>query len=285
MAGMNSSTTAAPPFENGKPFEFQFWARKEGHVGTGDLPGHLLAAAIYLALGGSLLGRCFDRAKRGQSIHLSSPFALHRTGTVMVWVCSIGVLEQMAFGALIETISPSPFKFLPHLVMYSSYILVGLVARWESQQRLPKDSFRGVLAMAFVVNGYMVLEHAQFKRMPQDGKFHQIWGQLNMVNAAILVYSIHYPKNVIAHVLGWALMVLTALWLITIGVFCCCWDLPVHLIPTLLGIEVLVCMGAILIIAVSCIPPQQSTTITTNHDSTGEEYNPLKQDEEAGLEH
>jgi hypothetical protein len=174
----------------------------------------------------------------------------------------IAISSATAFGIVFETctghwLDHNTFANLTHQTLYFSYLLVGISAYMESKGKLPWDSHRGVAVVALITSALMWHAHGTMKLLMTDQLIHILLSYINLANALVVAYSMRFNDSAIAHIGGYALLVLQGMWLYTAGIYECCIDLPMHDIATYLAVQCLTLTGGIMM-AVAIWGPDRS---------------------------
>lgn len=233
---------------------------------TGAFPGHAISAAFFLFFGCSVLGfmlkRSMDLPPGRTYCQLYVPetnaILLRQIGWTVIVATSIGILGE-GLGAVFDSTMPEAgfFHQLTHETLYLSFGFVGVIALLESKRKVPPDTCRAGMVLALVLNYVMMNAHGNMKRNPTDSIVHIYLAQLHLVNALVMAYSIKYPDSLIAYVTAFGLIVITGLWMLTLGFYACCIDISMHEAGTYFSLEIVLVFFAIVGIGAYCLPPEQ----------------------------
>ncbi|CAB9500913.1 expressed unknown protein [Seminavis robusta] len=228
---------------------------------SGTFGAHVLAASFFLGFGVFFLVLDLQRARacleRGESfckLHVpeKNRALLRRAGLVLFTVSMTGVLLD---GVVAFLYLRNFFFQLLHQTLYLSFGFVGFIAYLESKRRLPLDSSRVALAIALLLFHLVMSAHAKMKPGSTDAALHAVMANLCLVHALIYAFSVWNPKSLVAYVMTHALLVVQGVWLVTLGSFECCMDIPLHLVETLFSLELLTVFAAIVVTAITVLPP------------------------------
>ncbi|CAB9498517.1 expressed unknown protein [Seminavis robusta] len=228
---------------------------------TGNFLGHAIPASFFLGFSVFILLLSLKRARAlGQQsfsqVHIPErdPLVLRRVGIGGMIVTVIGLIVEMsgsyaAFG--------NPFGQLAHETLYFSFFLVSLCAFLETKGRLPPDTHRAALIMAFVSSYLMWHSHGTMKKLMADQIMHILLSYINLSNAAIVAYSMRFTDSTMAYIGGYAMLVLQSFWLFTAGLYESCFNLPMHEIATYLAVESLL-VFMVIVVVFAMFGPEQS---------------------------
>lgn len=160
------------------------------------------------------------------------PIVLRRVSITILIATFFGLAQEIIGG--IQN-SGRPFSQLAHEVVYFGFFMVGVCGLLESTGRLPPDSHRAALVLAFWGSGLIWHTHGVMKQLPVDQSLHILLAYVNYADAAVVAYSMRFTDSINAFVGGWALMILQATWLLTCGVYECCWDYSMHQVTAFLS--------------------------------------------------
>jgi hypothetical protein len=175
----------------------------------------------------------------------------------------------------------NPFFQLAHETMYFSFFLVGLCAFLESKGKLPLDTHRAALVVAFIASYLMWYSHGTMKVLMADKELHILLSYINLSNAAVTAYSMRFTDSAIAFIASYALLFLQGMWILTAGFYECCYDLPMHEIATYLAAQCLIVTLGV-IVAVSVWGPGISEQDDPSYRSN---FSPLKNMADDGEEY
>jgi hypothetical protein len=239
--------------------------------------GHLIAAVFFMGLSLCLLLLMLKRARsvpQGQTftgLHIPErcPMILSQFGILLMVGTGIGIFFE-AYGGVLAF--GKPFYQLSHETTYFSFFLVGLCAFMESRGRLPLDSHRGAMVVAFISSYLMWHSHGTMKLLMADQELHILLSYINLSNAAVVAYSMRFTDSAIAYVSSYALMFLQGAWILTAGFYECCYDFPMHAIATYLALQCSILALAV-ILAVGFCGPSASEQDDPSYRSS---FSPLK---------
>ncbi|CAB9498518.1 expressed unknown protein [Seminavis robusta] len=228
---------------------------------TGNFVGHAIPASFFLGFSVFILLLSLKRARAlGQQsfsqVHIPecNPLVLGRLGIGGMIVTVIGITEEMSSAYLAFG---NPLQQLAHLTLYFSFFLVCLCAFLETKGRLPPDTHRAALIMAFVSSYLMWHSHGTMKKLMADQIMHILLSYINLSNAAIVAYSMRFTDSTMAFIGGYALLVLQSFWLFTAGLYESCFNLPMHEIATYLAVESLL-VFMVIVVVFAMFGPEQS---------------------------
>ncbi|CAB9518751.1 expressed unknown protein [Seminavis robusta] len=222
---------------------------------TGYFSGHAVAGTGFITFGVFYLLLTLHRARNlpnGVSFadaHIpeKNHSFLMGAGLVLIPVTMFGVCFEAP--GWDNIIAPAT-----HVTLYLTIMLVGVAALLEGMKRLPQDSSRRCLVFAMICQYILWNEHAMLKQVPADFRLHELLAQLCLVGAAVMAYSIMFPKHVIAFVMQPGICVLMGTWLYTGGFYAAYIDIPVGLVGIILVLEALVIATIILLSAAFLVP-------------------------------
>lgn len=218
--------------------------------------GHFIPAVFFLVFSLGFLLLMLKRARSvppgqtftGLYIPERCPVILRRVGIIMMVGTGIGLILEVSGGVLDKG---NPFFQLAHETLYFSFFLVGLCGFLESKGRLPLDTHRAAMVVAFIASYLMWHSHGTMKLLMADQELHILLSYINLSNAAVVAYSMRFTDSAIAFVASYALVFLQGMWVLTAGFYECCYDLPMHEIATYLALQcVIVTLGVILAVGV-----------------------------------
>lgn len=230
---------------------------------SGTLGGHITSGAPLVGLGLFWLGLTWKRAR---DLPLGQSFAekyiperntniLGKTGMVIICATLIGIMCEVP--GMIEN---PEYEAFSHLVLYSAFMLVGIVGILESQEqrRLPVDSHPRCLALVLCLHFIIMNDHGKMKSTPTDSMFHICLAYIGLCNAVVLAYSIWNPSSLEAYIAGYAFTVLQGTWTLAIGLYSCCVEISAHFVSTHLCWQVLVITAMVIIAVVTLKTPASS---------------------------
>jgi hypothetical protein len=103
------------------------------------------------------------------------------------------------------------FLQFAHETMYMSFIAVGVVALLESRGRLPADSWRLSMAIAFFVEGLVFYGH-MLEQENVEQMLHFIMVMLSWFTAGSYLLACVYKRSFVPHVMGAAGMFTKGIW-------------------------------------------------------------------------
>lgn len=242
--------------------------------------GHFVPAAFYILLGIAWLLLSLHRArnlKPGESFakkHIpeKDPRVLRVFGLVLISCSCVGCLVELG-----DTHDND--ARLGHWSTYSTYLLVGLCAYWESERRLPLDSFRAAFVLSLTSASPMWYFHGAMKREEANQMIHGLFAPLSLLQALFVAYSMRNTDSVFAYVGSLALCVLQGTWMLTAGLYLSCLPFTQHIVAILLQFEA---VGIFFIIAAvfALYGPKP-----TEQDGFRQDFTPLKatDDEELNM--
>ncbi|CAB9516774.1 expressed unknown protein [Seminavis robusta] len=219
-------------------------------------PGHILPATVFSAFGLYALVKTLQMTKRlppGRSfteVHLP----LQDKGIIRcigIWVMLLTVAGGV-YHSLGEGIDMS---IRLHMILYSCFFMVGLVAYLESQERLAPDSGRTALALALCLCCFIWRAHGMSMPHGTDQSVHIYLGYINLADGIAFGYSVMRTDSIVAHISSWALMLLQGLWLYFIAFYLCCFELNPHMVEAhLVSMVVAMTILIALVIASADLP-------------------------------
>jgi hypothetical protein len=108
------------------------------------------------------------------------------------------------------------FLQLAHETMYLAFFAVGLVSLLESRGRLPADSWRFAIAVAFLIEGMVFYGH-MLEQKNVEQMLHFLMVLLSWFTAASYFASCIYRRHLLPHALGAAGMLSKGLWFFIIA--------------------------------------------------------------------
>lgn len=190
---------------------------------TGAFSGHFIPAAFFIGFGLFLLGLAMRRAVVNGKVAVpeDNPRVLSGIGHTLSICTLLGFLVEAIGGYLAKD---DLWFQSAHETLYALFFFAGICAVLESRGRLPPDSSRAGVATALLGEYILWHEHALMKTNMVDQRIHIILANLSLSNCAIIAWSVYRgAESMIAYVLGYALLVLQGLWLLTaafnIGVY------------------------------------------------------------------
>lgn len=180
--------------------------------------GHAIPASFFFGFGIYLLLLTLHRARSSdgplsQFIPEKNKLILWRAGLLILIATLLGMIYEAGAGI----VASQPLRHILHLCLYLAFTVVGVVLLLEAKCRLPPDSYRIALVVAFVVEYVLWTEHAHMKTGLEE-KTHIVMGQICAACAIMTICSICKPTSVVLYIAAWGLLVLQAMWLVTLGV-------------------------------------------------------------------
>ena len=125
-----------------------------------------------------------------------------------------------------------------HQTLYISFSFVGFVAVLESSHRLPIDSSRMALSLAFLVeyllwNGHAIMQEGV------ESRIHFLLSQVCLLSSVVFAFSVYRPTSAMAYIVGWATLVLQGMWLFTAGVHAAFVKMEMHMLVVFLCLQIL----------------------------------------------
>jgi hypothetical protein len=194
---------------------------------------------------------------------------LRQFGIFLMVATGIGIVVEVTGGVITFG---QPFNQLSHETLYFSFLLVGLCGLMESKGRLPLDTHRGAMVVAFISSYLMWHSHGTMKILMADQEIHILLSYINLSSAAVVAYSMRFTDSAIAYVSSYALMFLQGTWILTAGFYECCYDFPMHAIATYLALQCSMVALAV-ILAVGYCGPSASEQDDPSYRSN---FSPLK---------
>jgi hypothetical protein len=146
------------------------------------------------------------------------PMILRQFGIFLMVATGIGIVVEVTGGVITFG---QPFNQLSHETLYFSFLLVGLCGLMESKGRLPLDTHRGAMVVAFISSYLMWHSHGTMKILMADQEIHILLSYINLSSAAVVAYSMRFTDSAIAYVSSYALMFLQGTWILTAGFYEC----------------------------------------------------------------
>lgn len=194
---------------------------------SGAFSGHFIPAAFFAGFGLFLLGltarRALNAAGAGGSgggesafvvpIPEDDPRVLRGIGWTLAGCTLAGFLVEAIGGYLAKR---NLWFQSAHECLYALYFFAGTCALLESKNLLPPDSSRCGVVTALIGEYILWHEHALMKTNMVDQRIHIILANLSLFNALVMAWSVYRgPESMVTYVLGFALLVLQGLWLLT----------------------------------------------------------------------
>jgi hypothetical protein len=136
------------------------------------------------------------------------PTFLKLFGWTVVTIATVGILLE-GIGGLIAT--GNFFHQLAHETMYGSFLISGFSALLERTHRLPSDSWRVALVVAFIVEGIAFYGH-QLEQEPVEAMLHLIMFATSIITALLFLWSSREPTALLPHVAAVSGMIVKGLW-------------------------------------------------------------------------
>ena len=176
--------------------------------GGGDTFGHVVPGTFYIIMG--LLLVCWTRYNLhgGDLATNGGAQFLKIFGWSVMGVATTGFLIE-GLGGLITV--GNFWHQLAHETMYGVFLVAGVAALLESAGRMPYDSWRVAMAVAFVVEGVVFYGH-HLEQEPVEGGLHYIMYCLSLLTALCFLWASRDASNVLAHLMATAGMVAKGLW-------------------------------------------------------------------------
>ncbi|CAB9519478.1 expressed unknown protein [Seminavis robusta] len=147
---------------------------------------------------------------------------------ILIWQTTLGLLQKGYFDTSVD-----------NMVIILSFFHVGVLAMLESKGRLPPDSWRRGIALAFFLQTIIMVPHSMMLAHVVQRRFHGILAFSGFGCALMMSHSVYDPTSGMAFIASLALIVLHGAWWITIGFYSCCFDMPLHHITTKFALEIL----------------------------------------------
>jgi hypothetical protein len=182
---------------------------------SGAFSGHFIPAAFFVGFGLFLLGLTARRALAGAAVPIpeDDPRVLRGIGWTLAGCTLAGFLVEAIGGYVAKR---NLWFQSAHECLYALYFLAGTCALLESRALLPPDSSRCGVVTALVGEYILWHEHALMKTNMIDQRIHIILANLSLLNASVMAWSVYRgSESVVAYVVGFALLVLQGLWLLT----------------------------------------------------------------------
>mmetsp|Transcript_477 Transcript_477/g.920 ORF Transcript_477/g.920 Transcript_477/m.920 type:complete len:241 (+) Transcript_477:122-844(+) len=181
--------------------------------------GHAIAGSFFIGFPSFILGLTYKRKKQlGPGESLSQYIPENDEGVMRG--CGIALIIATLFHISYETagvfLGHTLHKIIMHCIIDASFTLVGIVLLVESKKRLPADSFRFALAMALYLAGVLWKSHSMMKEGVEKSQHMFIVDLCNMA-AAVQVYSVLNPSNVVAYITGYTLILCQGIWLMVLA--------------------------------------------------------------------
>lgn len=229
--------------------------------GSGNFGGHVTPAAMFLVFGVFFLLLIWKRSRSlPQGVTYCEIHVPEKNTNLLKWSGIIVVILTVG-GETLEAVSDSFFHHLAHEAFYLCYTFVGLVLVLESVGRLPPDSGRKALCLAFFLQYLGWTEHGLMKTDMTDRRIHLLQAQISLWTTLAFGYSIYNPRSIEAYSLSFALLVLMSTWLLTAGLNADFITISRHLVGPYLSLQALAIASVVTIGAV-CISGRQ---IDPNH--------------------
>mmetsp|Transcript_11188 Transcript_11188/g.17298 ORF Transcript_11188/g.17298 Transcript_11188/m.17298 type:complete len:268 (+) Transcript_11188:110-913(+) len=238
--------------------------------GSGSFIGHVIPAAFFFAYGAFILGLILKRSRSLPpgvtycEMHVPERNAtlLWRMGIVLVVLTLCGVVVE-AIGGILAGLGVA--HQLGHESFYFCYTFVGLVLVLESFGKLPPDSGRKALCLAFFLQYLGWTEHGLMKSDMADQRIHLLQAQISLCTTLAVGYSVYNPKSIEAFVLSFAFFILVATWLFTAGCNAEFVNISRHLVGPYLSLQVL----AIALVITICAAFFSGSQLEQNAQSAG----------------
>lgn len=219
-------------------------------------PGHVMPATLYVGFGVYALLKTLQLAKElppGRTLtETYIPFrdlsVVRNVGVAIMVFTILGALYHAAGEGIDASIRL-------HMTLYSSFFMVGLVAFLESKKRLMPDSGRASLALCLLLNSFIWRSHGMMMAATVNQNVHIYLGYICLADALVFGYSVMQKDSIIAHIVGWALMILQGLWLYFIAFYLCCIEVSPHMVEAnLCGLTILLTIIIVLVVAFADLP-------------------------------
>jgi len=134
-------------------------------------------------------------------------------GWAVITVASTGFMIE-GLGGLIHL--GNFWHQLAHETMYGVFLLVGFAALFESSGRLPYDSWRVAMCLAFGVEGSAFYGH-QLEQGPVEAMLHFIMFLTSYLTALSFLWASREPSSLLPHLFGVGGMITKGLWFYVIA--------------------------------------------------------------------
>jgi hypothetical protein len=190
---------------------------------SGAFSGHFIPAAFFIGFGLFLLGLAMRRAVAYGKVAVpeENPRVLSGVGHTLSVCTLLGFLVEAIGGYLAKG---DLWFQSAHETLYALFFFAGVCSVLEAKGWLPPDSSRAGLATALPGEYILWHEHALMKTNMVDQRIHIILANVSLSNCAVVAWSVYRgAESMMAFVLGYAMLVLQGLWLLTaafnIGVY------------------------------------------------------------------
>jgi len=212
--------------------------------GSGTFTGHVVPAAMFSVFGVFFLVLILKRSRSLPPGTTYCEIHVPERNTNLLWWSGIIVVFLTLCGIALEAGSDvidgvSYTRHLGHESFYLSYTFVGLVLVLESVGKLPLDSGRKSLCLAFFLQYIGWTEHGLMKTDMADQRIHLLQAQISLWTTIAFGYSIYNPRSIEAYVISFALLILMATWLVTAGLNADFVNISWHLVGPYLSLQAL----------------------------------------------
>jgi len=128
------------------------------------------------------------------------------------WGVAIAAGTGFAIEAVGGILHSGEFFFqLAHEAMYFAFLIVGLTAVLESRGKMPNDSWRMAMAIAFFVEGLVFYGH-MLEQEGTEQMVHFIMVMFSWFTAFCFVVSVYFSSSLVPHVFGTTGMLAKGVW-------------------------------------------------------------------------
>mmetsp|Transcript_12031 Transcript_12031/g.15184 ORF Transcript_12031/g.15184 Transcript_12031/m.15184 type:complete len:266 (-) Transcript_12031:415-1212(-) len=192
----------------------------------GTFQGHVLPAAFFIGFSALFLCHTLYQAYHLPPGACLSDHVLDRKPSQFRKIAIFGLVATV-IGILYEGLNglfdisgdhgSNFFANITHEVLYIAFSFVTMIMIMESNRRVPQNSTRLALCVAFLVEYILWYGHALMK-YGANLKVHVLLAQTCLVSSVVFLVAATYPKSVTAYVAGLCLMLLQGTWLIQAGI-------------------------------------------------------------------
>lgn len=217
---------------------------------TGSGIFHLIPGSLQMIAGGSMLLVCLKRSRKLPPGKSFAELHIPESDPSIIMPMSWMVMSVTLFAILMEGVGAwrnlgDPFAQLPHQVLYFSFFFSGIIAQLEVKRRLPMDSHRAGLSVAFLISFLLLRAHTKMKPLAVDRELHSYLSYISLLTSIVIAYSMRCTDSVLAYIASFSLVLLMGLFTITIGFYE--WgtgdggyvlDIPLHSVVTYFTLEI-----------------------------------------------
>jgi hypothetical protein len=174
----------------------------------GDTFGHVVPGTFFLVMALGLMFWTRQNRHLGDVATNGGSSFLKVFGWTVMIIATTGFLIE-GLGGLIH--AGNFWHQLAHETMYGVFNLVGAAALLESVSRLPFDSWRVAMVVAFTVEGISFYGH-HLEQELVEGTLHYIMFCMSLFTAACFLWASREPASLLPHLLAVAGMCCKGLW-------------------------------------------------------------------------